>query len=395
MSAGMVQRWLASGALDLPLPGHGETAQRWNRLAALAETDVVGGRLAEAHVDAVAILAELGGPEPEPGQFWGVWAAESRDAVVTAAPDGHDGRRVLLDGTKVWCSGAGLCSHALVTARLSSGERGLFAVALDEHGVQPLPSSWRNAGMAESDTRSVQFTATPAVAVGSPGEYLSRPGFWHGAAGVAACWLGGARAVAKPLYARASSETADAHALAHLGAVDAALAAAEAMLMSVALEVDADPLNRKGSAELVGTTGPRGGRDRGRRNDQPHSACARAGTAGPGRHPRSLRRRSRDVRSAESRREGSGTAGPARGGVVMTTARTGNSARLAARPLAEGGTPTQTWLDAGLQLPELDLTDVPGGRRGRSTSRRRDAGIRRDSASVGRIRCPSADRLGQ
>jgi alkylation response protein AidB-like acyl-CoA dehydrogenase len=244
----MVTAWLASGALDLPLPGRGETARRWNRLAALAETDVTSGRLAEAHVDAVAILAELDGPASTPGQFWGVWAAESRDAVLSARDE--EGR-VLLDGTKVWCSGAGLCTHALVTARLPSGERGLFAVALDGHGVHPMPSSWRNAGMAESDTRSVQFNGTPAVAVGKPGEYLTRPGFWHGAAGVAACWLGGARAVAAPLYARAAAETADAHALAHLGAVDAALAAADATLMAVAHDVDADPLNRKGRAELV------------------------------------------------------------------------------------------------------------------------------------------------
>ena len=244
----MVSTWLAAGALDLPLPGSGDTALRFTRLAALTESDVVGGRLAEAHADAVAILAELDGPAPIAGQLWGVWAAESRDAVLCADDDNG---RVLLDGTKVWCSGAGLCSHALVTARLATGERGLFAVSLDEHGVHPLPSSWRNAGMAESDTRSVQFTSVPAVAVGLPGEYLTRPGFWHGAAGVAACWLGGARAVAAPLYARVAAETTDAHLLAHLGAVDAALAAADAMLVSVAHQFDADPLNRKGRAELL------------------------------------------------------------------------------------------------------------------------------------------------
>ena len=128
MTVALVNTWLVSGALDLPLPGGGDTAQRWNRLAALAETDVVCGRLAEAHVDAVAILAELDGPAPTPGQFWGVWAAEARDAVLSARDEGG---RVLLDGTKVWCSGAGLCSHALVTARLPSGDRGLFAVDLD------------------------------------------------------------------------------------------------------------------------------------------------------------------------------------------------------------------------------------------------------------------------
>ncbi len=246
MSVGLVRSWLRSGALDLPLPGSGATAERWQRLAALAESDVTAGRLAEAHADAVAILAELDGPPVRSDQWWGVWAAESRDAVLSASDE--DGL-VVLDGTKTWCSGAGLCSHALTTARLPSGERALFAVDLSERGVRALPSNWRNAGMAESDTRAVQFTSTPARRVGRPGDYLARAGFWHGAAGIASCWLGGARAVAAPLYRRAVRT--DAHALAHLGAVDAALAGAEAVLMSVAADIDADPLNRKGRAELL------------------------------------------------------------------------------------------------------------------------------------------------
>jgi len=245
---GMVGQWLASGELTLPLPGGGATAVRWCRLADLTEMDIVAGRLAEAHTDAVAILAELDGPQPEPDQLWGVWAAEAPDAVVRA--DGEGGA-VTLEGTKAWCSGAGLCSHALVTARLAGDERGLFAVDLRHPAVSPLPSTWRNPGMAQSDTRAVQFSGARAVAVGRPGEYLSRPGFWHGAIGVSACWLGGARSVARPLYERARSERADPHALAHLGAVDAALAAAEAILLAAAAEIDADPLNRKGSAELT------------------------------------------------------------------------------------------------------------------------------------------------
>ena len=80
MTAGLVGHWLSTGALKLPLPGAGETARRWRRLAELTEIDVVAGRLAEAHTDAVAILAELGGPDPHPDQLWGVWAAESSAA---------------------------------------------------------------------------------------------------------------------------------------------------------------------------------------------------------------------------------------------------------------------------------------------------------------------------
>jgi alkylation response protein AidB-like acyl-CoA dehydrogenase len=248
MTGGLLSRWLDSGALDLPLPGGGQTARRWERLAELAEIDLVAARLAEAHTDAVAILAELGGFEPKPGQLWGVWAAESPEAILSARSGAG---MAMLDGTKVWCSGAELCTHALVTARLGSGERGLFAVELAQVSVQPLPSGWRNPGMAESDTRSVQFSDAQAAPIGRPGEYLSRSGFWHGAIGVAACWLGGARAVAKPLYAHASKDSADPHALAHLGAVDAALSAGEAMLVVAAGAIDADPFDRKGTTEMI------------------------------------------------------------------------------------------------------------------------------------------------
>jgi alkylation response protein AidB-like acyl-CoA dehydrogenase len=205
--------------------------------------------LAEAHTDAAAILAELGGPQPSSDELWGVWAAEASDVVVIAH---NAGDRVVLDGAKPWCSGAGLCTHALVTARLGDGGRGLFAVDLGGGAVQPLERTWRNAGMAESDTRSVQFGGATAVPVGGAGDYLNRPGFWFGAIGVAACWLGGARAVAAPLYRRAAGHSIDDHhLLAHLGAVDAAITAGEAALTVAADQVDADPQDRSGLAELT------------------------------------------------------------------------------------------------------------------------------------------------
>ena len=248
MTAGLVKHWLETGRLELPLPASGRTAERWQGLALLAEEDIVAARIAEAHVDAVAILDELGGKPPDPGQLWGVWAAEARDALLTAA---EAGGAFTLNGTKVWCSGAGFCTHALVTARLADGTRGLFAVSALDATVKALPTTWWNAGMAGSDTRPVQFTNTQAVAVGGPGDYLSRPGFWHGAIGVAACWLGGARRVAEPLYRCAGSQSADAYSLAHLGAVDAALAAGEAMLSTAAARIDADPFDRTDTAQLL------------------------------------------------------------------------------------------------------------------------------------------------
>lgn len=248
MTAGLVMGWLAAGELNLPLPGSGATAERWRKLADLTAVDAAAGRLAEVHADAVVILKELGGPEPVGNQLWGVWAAETPDAVLSA---NTSSQVVSLDGTKAWCIGGTLCDHALVTARLEDGRHGLFAVDLRNPAVRPLPSSWRNPGMVSADVRSVQFSGAPAVAVGRPGQYLDRPGVWHSAMGVAACWLGGARAVAEPLYQHVASGSADEHALAHLGAVDAAITAAEAVLAAAAVEVDGDPHNESGGAELT------------------------------------------------------------------------------------------------------------------------------------------------
>ena len=61
-------RWaraaLDAGLLDLPLPGRGATADRFAALADLGGTDLDLARLAEAHVDAAAIRADLGGRRP-------------------------------------------------------------------------------------------------------------------------------------------------------------------------------------------------------------------------------------------------------------------------------------------------------------------------------------------
>jgi hypothetical protein len=240
MSDPLVKRWLDAGELDLPLPGSGQTAKRWRKLAAFAEIDVVAGRLAEAHADATAILAELGANPPRPGELWAVWAAESAEVSLTV--DEADGFAELT-GTKTWCSGVGLCTHALVTAHRPDGDRGLYAVDLRWSQVTALEDSWGNAGMKDAGTRAVQFGRATATPVGSPGEYLQRAGFWYGAFGVAACWLGAARGVAAALYRAVgnqhNSAAHDLHAQAHLGAVDAALTAADAVLTTTACQVDA------------------------------------------------------------------------------------------------------------------------------------------------------------
>jgi alkylation response protein AidB-like acyl-CoA dehydrogenase len=241
---------VGAGQLDLPLPGHGRTRIRWAALAALAETDLSLARLGEGHADAIAILDELGGapgpagPPAPPGSRWGVWAARPPGPSLSA--EERDGRW-WLDGTKQYCSGARVCTHALVTADAADGVR-LFAVRTGEDGVRPIPGSWPAVGMAGSDTLDVRFGHVPAEPVGPPGGYLARPGFGHGGCGVAACWYGGARGVARPLLAAGRERDIGPHAFAHLGAVDIGLRTVAAALDEAADEIDDDPLDRKEAA---------------------------------------------------------------------------------------------------------------------------------------------------
>jgi alkylation response protein AidB-like acyl-CoA dehydrogenase len=233
-----------SGVLNLPLPGHGATRDRWAALAALAAEDLSLGRLAEGHADAVAILAELGGPPPDAGSVWGVWAAQPPGPSLSARPDGGGW---LLDGVKQYCSGARSCTHALVTAAAPDGP-GLFAVSTD--GLSPIAGTWPATGMAASDTLDVAFAGVSGIPVGPWGGYTGRPGFAHGGAGVAACWFGGARAVGHALLTAARQRDIGPHALAHLGRVDLALTTTGAALGTAADEIDADPADLKGSARI-------------------------------------------------------------------------------------------------------------------------------------------------
>lgn len=248
-TADWVRAALRAGLLELPDWHGGLARQRLVALQVLGRTDLDLARLAEGHVDAVAVLRELGGPEPGDG-LWGVWAANPPLDPVRAEEDGEAPGGWVLTGTKPWCSGAGCVDRALVTAEAPDGYR-LFAVDLGGPGVRVLPGTWPAPAMRGSDSRSVELTGHPATPVGEPGAYLDRAGFWPGAAGVAAVWLGGAQAVAARLAAADARRPLDPHGLAHAGAVDAALTAAEAVLAAAGDEIDADPDDTRGRARLV------------------------------------------------------------------------------------------------------------------------------------------------
>lgn len=189
-----------TGALELPLPGSGRTRERWSALAAIGEDDLCVARLAEAHVDALAVLAELGAATPAVGSRWGLWAAHPPAPTLTA--------------------------------------------------TVPRLGTWPAVGMAGSDSLAVDFPDVAVEPVGGPGDYLDRPGFWHGAIAVAACWYGGAIGLARTVVTTAAQRPLGPHALAHLGAIDASLAALSTGFDAAATLIDADPSDREGRAEV-------------------------------------------------------------------------------------------------------------------------------------------------
>ncbi len=174
----------------------------------------------------------------------GVWAAQPPGRGLTATREAPGWR---LTGRKPYCSGARACTCALVTAAAPDGIR-LFAV--ESGALTPVPGTWPATGMAGSDTLDVEFDDVPAEPVGPPGGYTGRPGFAHGGAGVAACWYGGARAVADTLLGAARRRDVGPHALAHLGAADIALTSARVALDQAADEIDADPCDLGGAGTV-------------------------------------------------------------------------------------------------------------------------------------------------
>ena len=168
-TAGAFTAAVESGRLDLPLPGSGATWERWAAFADLAGEDLSLARLGEGHADAIAILAELGGPRPRPDSRWGVWAANPPGPNVTAS---RQRGMWVLQGTKQYCSGARVCTNALVTAAADDGPR-LFAVA-----VGNLRAAGRTAGPPPGWRAATRWTSAshgvPAVPVGPPGGYIEQ-----------------------------------------------------------------------------------------------------------------------------------------------------------------------------------------------------------------------------
>ncbi|MBN9229893.1 MAG: hypothetical protein J0I93_03490 [Legionella sp.] len=199
-------------------------------------------KIAEAHWDALAILAEAQ-RTAAPGTLYAVWASEAPDHPLRIEINSS---RWYLSGIKRFCSGAGLVDRALITV-----EDKLLDISLTDIPSEYMVvdhSQWCSQAFAQTNTATLTFNRlplSPEVLVGENHWYVKRLGFWRGALGPAACWGGGAASLVD--YAQENKRD-DAHTLAHLGAMAANIWTIEKILLQSGKDAErtmqADALQR-------------------------------------------------------------------------------------------------------------------------------------------------------
>ena len=208
------------------------TLLRWQVLAYISSIDLTLAKWFESHLDALSILYELGHGETQQG-LWAVWAAEGHPNPIRY----QDGK---ISGSKSWCSGAHIVDYALMTYRDEQGKSQLLTVAMNQSGIDIDNSAWQAVGMQATDTATVTFDHVAATQVGAPNAYLDRVGFWHGAAGVAACWYGATASLASYLIESYQQKPNDYKAM-YLGEISSDLAVSRQYLHQVAYLIDSQP----------------------------------------------------------------------------------------------------------------------------------------------------------
>ena len=213
-------------------PNQSNTLIRWQVLAYVSSLDLTLAKWFESHLDALSILHEVG-YDKAPQGLWAVWAAEGH-------PDPIRYTEGKISGSKAWCSGANLVDYGLMTYRDELGQAQLLMVNMHQCGIDIDNNAWQAVGMQATDTATLYFHEVDAINVGTPNAYLERVGFWHGAAGVAACWFGAAACIANYLITAYQHKPNDYKAM-YLGQISTALAVTQQYFYHVADLIESKP----------------------------------------------------------------------------------------------------------------------------------------------------------
>lgn len=211
---------------------YSNTLIRWQVLAYVASIDLTIAKWFESHLDALSILHEVG-YDKAPQGLWAIWAAEGH-------PDPIRYEEGKVSGTKAWCSGANMVDYGLMTYRDEHGQAQLLMMDMHQIGIDIDNTTWQAVGMQDTDTATVHFYQVAASNVGASNAYLERAGFWHGAAGVAACWYGAAACIASYLITSYKHKPNDYKAM-YLGQISTALAVTQQYFYHIADLIDTEP----------------------------------------------------------------------------------------------------------------------------------------------------------
>ncbi|WP_216935592.1 MULTISPECIES: acyl-CoA dehydrogenase family protein [unclassified Acinetobacter] len=223
---------LVSISGQIPYPASGATLRRWQILSQVSASNLSLGKLFESHLDALAILHELNVPVVKKG-LWAVWAAEGgpRPLKLEAGK---------LTGIKPWCSASVWVQHGLLTYRDEQQQSQLLILDLPQAGIQHHQDAWQAVGMQHTLTARLELDQVKVEKVAAPNAYLDRPGFWHGAAGVAACWYGATVRLAEYLKQAVLLKPHPFKAM-YLGDISRELLATQALFYQVADLIDQQP----------------------------------------------------------------------------------------------------------------------------------------------------------
>jgi alkylation response protein AidB-like acyl-CoA dehydrogenase len=196
-----------AGALTAPLPiacgGLGLGTERHRGRVLLDFLHLLGqaslplGRLMEAHINGLRIVMRYGSQDQREfaaqavreGALFALWVTDPPENGLRMVADGD---ALMLIGGKMFCSGAGHATHAVVTADDQGRSRLLLVDLGGAERVSALPASL--SGMKAAVTGQVDFTGVSAGLdriIGAPGDYVREPDFSGGAWRSSAVALGG------------------------------------------------------------------------------------------------------------------------------------------------------------------------------------------------------------
>lgn len=254
LTAPLVPEW---GGLGLGIDAS-RTHEMLLLLKKIGRGNLAVGRIFEGHVNALQLIQTFGTQSQIERyardarvlhKIFGVWNAESNDGVRVISL-GHG--RYQLQGSKIFCSGAGYVERPFVNGALSDGRWQMCIVPMEQVKTQHDPEWWQPPGMKATASYKVDFSNVELDAssiIAGPEDYNRQPWLSAGAIRFAAVQLGGAEALfdATRQYLRDLNRTNDPYQEARIG--------------KMAITIESGNLWLKGAADLIADHAPTFGGD--------------------------------------------------------------------------------------------------------------------------------------